>query len=218
MIEQMLDRLAEYHSQKDSLEARKRALLDEDEVKVPAEIIALQDEASKRTQAYESAMNKAIDAMRADVSAKLAAIVIPAEIKAAYEEIERQRALVTTYQAAKENEYREAARNKRNEIYDETQAETAQVYADIAQRKADIETEFSGDAEAVDANIKALEAEIKAATKAEGQTVKGKYFSAIYVKGRTSWDTEGLNVYADQHPGVVKYRTIGEPSITLRRA
>jgi hypothetical protein len=214
-IEQKLDTLAEYHGQKDSIEFRKRELLDE--VKVPAEIISLQDKAQKEAQKAEAFHRGLIENLRRECEAKLSEVTVPEEIRLALAAIDHERGLVMAYQRAKENEFQEAVEKRRAEINIEIQSQTANAYAALARRKNEIEFEFHGKIGAVDENIKALEAEIKAATKAEGKTVKGKYFSAIYVKGRTSWDTEGLNVYADQHPGVVKYRTVGEPSITLRR-
>lgn len=214
-IEQKLDALAEYHSQKDSIDEKKRALLDE--VKVPAEVLKLQDEAQKEAQKAGAFQRALIENLRRECAAKLEEIVIPAEIKKQLESIDIQRNIVLSYMTAKENEYKEAAAKRGAEIHAAAQAQTAQVYADLAQRKKEIESEFFGKTQAVDENIKALEAEIREKTKAAKHTVKGKYFSAIYVKGRVTWNTESLDKYADQHPEVAYFRKEGEPSITLRK-
>ena len=214
-IETKLDTLAEYQSQKDSIDAAKKALLND--VSVPAEV---QDKVSASNliiASIDAAASKDIAAIQAEVNSRLDKIVIPDQIREAYEQIEQQRALVRKYQDAKIADIRERANNLRGDASTNLQAQVKSTYDALAQRKRDIEAEFAGKLNDVDDNIKALEAEIKAATKAAGKTVKGKFISAIYVRGRISWDNDGLNAYADQNPGVVKYRTIGEPSITLRR-
>ena len=96
--------------------------------------------------------------------------------------------------------------------------QTRDVYATITQRKNDIEIEFRGKAEDVEANIKKLEAEIKADVKATGASVKGKFFHAVYVKGRVTWNTDKMDAWVIDHPFLKEARKEGEPSITLRKA
>lgn len=214
-IETKLDTLAEYQSQKDSIDAAKKALLND--VSVPAEVQDKVAASNLIIASIDAAASKDIAAIQAEVNSQLDKIVIPDQIREAYEQIEQQRALVRKYQDAKIADIRERANNLRGDASTNLQDQVKSTYDALALRKRDIEAEFAGKLNDVDDNIKALEAEIKAATKAEGKTVKGKFISAIYVRGRISWDNDGLNAYADQNPGVVKYRTIGEPSITLRR-
>lgn len=215
IIKEKLDQLAEFHAQKDSIDAQKRAMLDE--VKVPAEIQQIVSDGMKRAASVENSQRPAIDALNAEVEAQLAKIIVPDEIKKALEEIDRQRKLIAMYQVAKLEDYRNSAAAKRAEIQAETEAQTAQVYADLAQRKRDIEAEFAGKLDAVDANIKALENEVKADTKAHGSTVKGKYFSTVYVKGRVTWNNDMLDGMIALVPQLASARKEGEPSITLRR-
>jgi hypothetical protein len=59
---------------------------------------------------------------------------------------------------------------------------------EVKARLAEIETEFDGRAEAVDANIAALEAEIKEDVLKHGATVRGAYMMAVWNKGRVAWD------------------------------
>ena len=89
---------------------------------------------------------------------------------------------------------------------------------EIQARLDDIEAEFGGKAAAATTNIEALEASIKTATLAHGETVRGAGFQAVWNKGRQSWDSKGLTVYADSHPEVLQFRKEGEPTVTIRRA
>jgi hypothetical protein len=211
----MLNQLAEFHSQKDSIDAQKRELLDD--VKVPSEVNLILSRAKNDALELDYELDGLTAQVRLEINNRLATVVIPDEVKELIAKINSERnnlvqELNTTIQRMISD-----CRSKQSAINDNAMRNVQETLAAVDQRKREIEAEFHGKIGAVDDNIKALEAEIKAATKVEGKTVKGKYFSAIYVKGRTSWDTEGLNVYADQHPGVVKYRTVGDPSITLRK-
>ena len=64
--------------------------------------------------------------------------------------------------------------------------------------------------------IKELREQIKAAVIANGATVKGSMYQAVYVKGRDSWDTKALDGYAAAHPEIIQFRTTGNPSVTIR--
>lgn len=89
--------------------------------------------------------------------------------------------------------------------------------AEIKARLAEIEDEFTGRAEAVDANIGALEVEIKEDVLKHGATVRGAYFLAVWNKGRVAWDDRSLSNYAHAHPEVLEFRKQGEPSISIRK-
>ena len=144
-------------------------------------------------------------------------------------EIDHKRGLIEAWQEGKERGIREHIQARKMEIQRETEIATAQVYADLAAKKRDIEAEFSGKLDAVDANIKRLEAEAKAAAMeraveklksdpdAKDLSVKGKYFSLIYVRGRVSWNTDMLDGMLALVPQLSKARKEGDPSITLRR-
>jgi hypothetical protein len=88
---------------------------------------------------------------------------------------------------------------------------------EVKVRLDDIEAEFVGKAKAASANIEELEASIKTATLSHGESVRGAGFQAVWNKGRLTWDSKGLNAYADEHPEVLQYRKEGEPSITIRK-
>lgn len=88
---------------------------------------------------------------------------------------------------------------------------------EIKARLEEIETEFAGRAEIVDANIQALEEEIKNELIKKGETVKGSFLSAVWCKGRVSWDTNALDGYARAHPEIIGFRKQGEPYVTIRK-
>lgn len=79
-----------------------------------------------------------------------------------------------------------------------------------------IGAEFDPLMEAINETITRLEAEVKAAVLSKGSTVKGAY-TAIYNKGRVSWDTKALEGYAAAHPEIEKFKKTGDPSVSIRR-
>jgi hypothetical protein len=90
--------------------------------------------------------------------------------------------------------------------------------AEVKQRLDEIEIEFAGKAEAVDANIVTLMDEIKAEVIAAGATVKGGVYMAVWNKGRTTWDSKKLDGMASLIPQLNDARKVGEPTVTFRKA
>ena len=88
---------------------------------------------------------------------------------------------------------------------------------EVRARLAEIEAEFESKSETAGGKIATLEAEIKADVLAQGETVKGGKFQAVWNKGRQSWDDKGLTAYAEAHPEVMQFRKQGEPSVTIRK-
>ncbi len=64
--------------------------------------------------------------------------------------------------------------------------------------------------------VAAIEAEVRAVVLQEGASAKGARLQAIYVKGRTSWDSKALDGYSAAHPEIERFRKVGEPSVTFR--
>lgn len=62
-----------------------------------------------------------------------------------------------------------------------------------------------------------LTEEIKTLVTDTGQSVKGKYLHAVFVKGRISWDGKLLDGFAMAHPVILQARSEGKPSVTLRQ-
>ena len=88
---------------------------------------------------------------------------------------------------------------------------------EIKARLEEIEAEFAEKVEVVDANITALEAEIKAEVVRCGASVKGTFLMAIWNKGRVSWDTKAMDGYALSHPEILSFRKEGEPYVSFRK-
>lgn len=214
-IKKKLDALAEYYAQKDSIEAKKRAMLDE--VKIPAEVERAVKDGMQRMQAVDAEYTGQSDIISAEVSAKLAEIAVPEEVRALLAKIDHQRAVIFDWQKDREAGIRESIQSRKAEIMAETEAETRGVYDEVARRKAEIAVEFAGKEQAAAENIAKLEAEIKEAVKAAGQSVKGDFFHAVYVKGRITWNTDKMEAWINDHPFLKDARKEGAPSVTLRK-
>ena len=87
---------------------------------------------------------------------------------------------------------------------------------EIKAQIADIEAEFSEKTAAANKNLAELEAAIKAAVTAHGETVSAEHYQAVYSKGRTSWDTKALDGFCVAHPEVAQFKTTGAPSVSIR--
>jgi len=228
-IVEKLDTLAEFYSQKDALELRKRELLDE--VKIPDEIQQIVKLGMEKGRGIDAAMKARVDVYNKTIDAEIEAVKIPDELRAALAEIEKQRTelmdkfsefeeIRNQIEQQKRDNYAyevEQVRAIHDQLNAEIEAKTAAVYENVRQRKQEIEIEFSGKADDAEQNIKKLEAEIKADVKAAGTSVKGKYFHAVYVKGRVTWNTDKMDAWLVDHPFLREARKEGEPSITLRK-
>ncbi len=88
---------------------------------------------------------------------------------------------------------------------------------EIKARLEEIEAEFTGKRESVDANISALEAEIRDEVIRHGATVRGTFLRVVYNPGRVTWDTKKLDAYARARPEVLEFRKQGEPYVTIQK-
>ena len=79
-----------------------------------------------------------------------------------------------------------------------------------------LDSEYKPVIERVDENIAMLENEIKTDVLLHGESVSGGMYRAIYMQGRVSWDSEGINKYAEAHPDVLQFRKQGQPIVSLR--
>jgi hypothetical protein len=212
---ELLDRLADFQAHRDLIESDKRALLDD--VKVPAEVEALVQDSLQQVLGVDAAFAPALDKLKKETQARLAAIAIPEEIKAALAEIDRQRDMVTLEFAERNSAILQEIQNTKREIQEETQEKTRGVYAALAQRKAEIEAEFAGKAGAVDLNIAALTSEIKAAVVDLGFSVSGSVWQAVYVKPKKTWIPARLDRFVENHPEIKDCFTVGDPSVSIRK-
>jgi len=214
-IKEKLDQLTEFESQRDLIEIKKRELLEE--VKIPAEVEAIVANGMKLLGEVENKYQPALKAHRELITAGLAKIVVPDEIKEALAEIDRQRNRIQEFDARQMAAIREQINNDRLELEADINDGTRAVYADVAKRKADIEAEFAGSRQAVEENIEKLKSEIKTATKEIGYTVDGTHYQAIYVKGKKTWNAKRLDAYVERNPEVKSCYDVGDPSVTIRK-
>ena len=116
--------------------------------------------------------------------------------------------------------------SKLNELSD-VQSAVDVARADYEAKRAEILRTIQAELDALDAEFDplfeasrercaALTEEIKQAVVQSGASVKGAHLHAVYIKGRVTWDTKGLDKFAVAHPEVVAYRKQGEPSVSLR--
>ena len=81
-----------------------------------------------------------------------------------------------------------------------------------AEAKADFEAKTAETKEMIDE----LETEITAAVLEKGETVKTDHISAIWNKGKTTWDGKLLEGYALAHPDINAARKVGNPTVSFR--
>ena len=89
---------------------------------------------------------------------------------------------------------------------------------EIKAKIADIEAEFVGKDETIDASIYDLTDTVKSLVLKAGGSVKGEHLHAIYGKGRISWDTKGLDGFSVAHPEILFMRKEGDPSVSIRKS
>jgi hypothetical protein len=211
-IEQLLDTLAEYQAQADYLEMKKQELINE--VKIPAEVLAAQDQANKRRL---WARQKLGDRLKAEQLAEVKDPEIPPEFAAAIEAARKQRADISTKFFEKNEADRQATETAKDAINAELTKSVEDVYKAVAVRKQEISSEFSEKAGAVLDNIAKLKARIVEEVKAAAKSIKGSVFHAVYVKGRVTWNTDMLDGMIVAFPALEKARKVGEPSVTIRK-
>jgi hypothetical protein len=61
-----------------------------------------------------------------------------------------------------------------------------------------------------------LEAQIKDHVTQSGATISGKSLMAVYVSGKTSWNTDKLDGLALKLPEINECKTIGKPFVNIR--
>jgi hypothetical protein len=95
-------------------------------------------------------------------------------------------------------------------------AKRAEILKQVQAELDALDTEYKPLLESVDENIGLLETEIKTEVLLHGESVQGGTFRAVYTKGRTSWDNNGIEKYAELHPEILHFRKQGPPSVSLR--
>ena len=88
---------------------------------------------------------------------------------------------------------------------------------EIKMQIADVDAEFEQQFEAINNKSAETEKIIKAEVIENGATIKGARYQAVYSKGRTRWNDEGLMNYLSVHPEIAYLRTVGNPSVSIRK-
>ena len=81
-----------------------------------------------------------------------------------------------------------------------------------------IETQYADRLNGMDIAVSAAEANVRIAVLAVAKSVKGAHLHAVYTRGSETWDAKGLAGYAVAYPEVLKFRTVGKPSVSIRTA
>lgn len=76
--------------------------------------------------------------------------------------------------------------------------------------------EFASLESAVAIEAAELEAQIKDHVVQAGATVSGKTLMAVYVPGKTSWNTDKLDGLALKLPEINECKTVGKPFVNIR--
>lgn len=92
-----------------------------------------------------------------------------------------------------------------------------EIPAEILERWAAIEAKYEAQDNDVSEQISALEAEVRAAVLAGGESVKGKYLMVVWNKGRVSWDGNKLDGMMSLIPQLKDARKEGKPTVSIRR-
>jgi len=88
---------------------------------------------------------------------------------------------------------------------------------EIKAQMAAVDLEYAPLLEVAHTKISDIETKIKAAVIEHGATVKGSRAQAVFAKGRVLWDTKALDGYAVGQPALLAFRTVGSPSVAIRR-
>ena len=217
-IKNKLDKLAEYQAQRDLIEIDKKRLIDE--VKIPAEVLEAQRLANMERQRIDSELRKRQSEAGANRDAELLAIIkpdLPPEYLAAMESYQKKRDEIASKYADSDIESVRVATSEKSKVDENLQAKVADVYAQVAIRKDEIEAEFAGTSRAADENIQKLTDEIKNDIRNLGESVKGTHYQGVYVKGRITWNTDKMEAWIVDHPFLKDARKEGEPSVSIRR-
>lgn len=95
-------------------------------------------------------------------------------------------------------------------------AEKRTVLAPVQKMLDQIESARAEETGELRARADDIEAAIRMEVAQRGESVKGASMSAVYVKGRTTWDGKRLSGYAAAHPEIEQFKNVGEPSVSIK--
>lgn len=96
--------------------------------------------------------------------------------------------------------------------------EKLNLVADMKMKYAEKENAFKKETADLKQAIDDLESEIKTEVLKRGETIKTDTISAIWMKGKETWDGKLLAGYALAHPDILAAKKVGEPQVQFRMA
>jgi len=75
---------------------------------------------------------------------------------------------------------------------------------------------FDADVATLQAQYDSLDEDVRENVLSTGGSIKGRSLHAVFVSGKTSWDSKGLSAYSVACPAILAFRKIGQPSVSVR--
>lgn len=97
------------------------------------------------------------------------------------------------------------------------EARDAVITPDIRSKLYEIDARLMPKIDKVTEELANLTNQVKTLVITEGATVKGQYLMAVYSRGRVSWNGKLLDGMSKLIPQLNEARTVGEPSVTIRK-
>ena len=88
---------------------------------------------------------------------------------------------------------------------------------EVKDRIEDIKAELQPNIDRLNETISLYEGRLKEYVIQVGETLKGEYHMVVPAKGRTTWNTKGLQGYAIAHPEIEVFKSVHDPSASIRR-
>lgn len=111
---------------------------------------------------------------------------------------------------------REAVRELERERNDALLALHSSIPVEIQSAIEDVKADYLERISNAQEIAEKMETTVKELVLNAGVTVKGERLQAVYAKGRVSWDAKGLEGYATAVPEIIRFRTEGAPSVSIR--
>ena len=96
-----------------------------------------------------------------------------------------------------------------------TLTEKLNLIADLRLRYKEAEIKFKSETAELTEMLENLENDVNKEVLSLGSSVKTDYITAVYNKGKETWDKKLLSGYAETHPEILAARKIGEPSVSF---
>ena len=108
------------------------------------------------------------------------------------------------------------ARARADYLRKEKEAERERVLDRVRAELDAVDARYAGELGEAERELEEAEAAVRAEVLLAGKSVKFGPLHAVYVRGRVSWDNDGLARLAEQTPAILAYRKVGAPSVQLR--